>query len=119
MEKKVKLMGNVMGVLIVISVIASFAIKGAYLAAGLIAIAIAVFVMAARKASYQEPDERDIQLSLLACYGAFGVSICFTAVMQAVSPEGARFYQNVQSVMVVSLLVFMAIFRGRTVINGK
>ncbi|MEW5906241.1 MAG: DUF2178 domain-containing protein [Elusimicrobiota bacterium] len=119
MEKKVKMMGNIMGVLIVISVLSSMVIKGAYLLAGVVAAAVIAFGLALRKVKHPEPDEREVQLSLLACYGAFGITVCFTAIMQAVSPEGARFYGNVQNVLVVSLLVFMALLRGRMTVNGK
>ncbi|HBE88724.1 MAG TPA: hypothetical protein DDW67_06245 [Elusimicrobia bacterium] len=119
MEKKVKTMRNIMSVLIVLSVMSTFIIKGAYMIAGVVAVAVIAFALAVRKVAHPEPDEREVHLSLLACYGAFGITVCFTAVMQALSPEGARFYQNVQSVLVVSLVVFMGLLRGRITVNGK
>ncbi|MDD2805486.1 MAG: hypothetical protein PHV33_08025 [Elusimicrobiales bacterium] len=110
MEKKIAVMQRIMGGLIVILVFSSMLLKGAYLLAGFVAVVMAAVLFASRKAEHKA-DERDIQIHLLACYGSLMVTLCFTFVMQHVNAVGSLAYSNVQSVLMLSLVFFIGIFK--------
>lgn len=110
MERKIAIMQRVMGGLIVILVLSSMLLKGAYLLAGFVALVIAAMLYAGRKGEHKA-DERDIQVHLLACYGSLMVTLCFTFVMQHIGAAGSLAYSNVQTVLVLSLVFFIGIFK--------
>ncbi|HAN04233.1 MAG TPA: hypothetical protein DCW72_10570 [Elusimicrobia bacterium] len=110
MEKKIAVMQRVMGGLIILLVLSDMLMKGAYLLAGFVALVIAVVLFARRKAEYKA-DERDIQIHLLACYGSLMATLCFTFIMQRFGAAGSLAYGNVQTVLVLSLVFFVGIFR--------
>jgi lysylphosphatidylglycerol synthetase-like protein (DUF2156 family) len=110
MEKKIAVIQRVMGGLIVLLVLSDMLMKGAYLLAVVLALIVAAALFARRKIEYKA-DERDIQIHLLACYGSLMATLCFTFIMQRFGAAGSLAYSNVQSVLVLSLVFFVAIFR--------
>lgn len=106
MEKKIRIMRRVLAVVVWAALIVSAGIKGEY--SIIIGIAIGSLIgLSIRKKA--EPDERDVQMDLLASYGALSAIFALVFVMLAVEKGNPPALQAYRTILYAGA-IFWALF---------